>query len=156
MKKKKCLLFFRVSTTKQEWESQLKETKLYAESLGFNDFVTVGKAGASAYKVADEYLALVDEMKGLIERDNTIEAVITYHLNRLCRNDKVAMDIKEFLIKHHTNLYVYEPTIKLLNDDGSINTGAELAFSLFATMSRQQIDELIVKSKRGKNAKKAM
>ena len=156
MKKKKCLLFFRVSTTKQEWESQLKETKLYAESLGFNDFVTVGKAGASAYKVADEYLALVDEMKGLIERDNTIEAVITYHLNRLCRNDKVAMDIKEFLIKHHTNLYVYEPTIKLLNDDGSINTGAELAFSLFATMSRQQIDELIVKSKRGKNAKKAI
>ena len=44
MKKKKCLLFFRVSTTKQEWESQLKETKHYAETLGFNDFVTVGKA----------------------------------------------------------------------------------------------------------------
>ena len=156
MKKKKCLLFFRVSTTKQEWESQLKETKHYAETLGFNDFVTVGKAGASAYKVADEYLALVDEMKGLIERDNTIEAVITYHLNRLCRNDKVAMDIKEFLIEHHTNLYVYEPTIKLLNDDGTVNTGAELAFSLFATMSRQQIDELIVKSKRGKKAKQAI
>ena len=156
MKKKKCLLFFRVSTTKQEWESQLKETRKYAESLGFNDFVTVGKAGASAYKVADEYMALVDEMKDLIEKDNTIEAVITYHLNRLCRNDKVAMDIKEFLIKHHTNLYVYEPTIKLLNDDGTVNTGAELAFSLFATMSRQQIDELIVKSKRGKKAKQAM
>ena len=154
--KHRCIVFLRCSTDHQEIESQRKETIKYATSLGFDDFVIVGKVGASAYKVSKLYLSMVDEMKHLIETDPSIEAVVCWHLNRLARNEKMAIDIKDFLIEHKIQLYVFEPSIKLLNKDGTVNGGAELVYTLFATMSKQQAAELQEKSRRGKAEKRAL
>lgn len=152
----KAILFLRCSTEKQELESQKKETLEYAKSLKYDEFIFVGKVGASAYKVNKLYQEMVEEMKHLIETDKEIKAVICWHLNRLARNDKVAVDIKEFLIDHHIQLHVKEPTLKLLNDDGTVNDGAELSFSIFSTMSKQQAAELRAKTKRAKTRDKAL
>lgn len=154
--KRRCIVFLRCSTTSQEIESQRKETIKYATSLGFDDFVIVGKVGASAYKVSKLYLEMVEEMKHLIETDPSIEAVVCWHLNRLARNEGMAIDIKDFLIEHKIQLYVFEPSIKLLNKDGTVNDGAELVYTLFATMSKQQAAELQEKSRRGKAEKRAL
>lgn len=153
---KRCIVFLRCSTEKQELESQKKETLKYATSLGFDDFVIVGKVGASAYKVSKLYLEMVEEMKHLIETDPSIEAVVCWHLNRLARNEGMAIDIKDFLIEHKIQLYVFEPSIKLLNKDGTVNDGSELVYTLFATMSKQQAAELQEKSRRGKAEKRAI
>ena len=45
METKKCILFVRASTLKQEVESQLKETREYDESLGYKEFVILGGTG---------------------------------------------------------------------------------------------------------------
>lgn len=154
--KRRCIVFLRCSTDHQELESQKKETIDYAKSLGFNDFIVVGKVGASAYKVSHLYLEMLDEMYTLIDRDRTIEAVVCWHLNRLARNDVKAMEIKQFLIEHKMQLYVKEPSIKLFREDGRVDDGAELVFSIFATMSKQQAAELQAKAKRGKAQKRVL
>lgn len=155
MQTKKCILFVRASTSKQETESQLKETKEYAESLGYNEFITIGKAGASAYKVADEYLALIDEMKETIKKDPEIKAVVCWAMNRLFRNISVADELKNWFVENKIQLEIREPHIKLLEADGSLSNSSEMIFYFFSVYNKQQIDELKKKSIRGKNAKKS-
>ena len=152
----KCILFVRCSTEKQEIESQLAETKKYAESLHYDEFIPIGRVGASAAKVDKLYLEIVQEMKDRIVADPEVKAVVCWHLNRLARNDIMAMDIKKFLVEHKVQLHIFDPNLKLLNDDGSVNNGAELVFSIFATMSQQQAEELRLKSSRAKTRDKAL
>lgn len=156
MEIKKCILFVRASTLKQEVESQLKETREYAESLGYNEFVILGGTGKSAYKVTDEYLALIDEMKETIKKDPEIKAVVCWAMNRLFRNISVADELKNWFVENKIQLEIREPHIKLLEADGSLSNSSEMIFYFFSVYNKQQIDELKKKSIRGKNAKKAI
>ena len=156
MKTKKCLLFVRASTNHQEVESQLKETREYAESLGYNEFVVLGNKGFSAYKVSNEYKVLIDEMKETILKDPKIEAVVCYHLNRLFRNITVANELKDWFVENKIQLEIREPHIKLFEPDGTLSNGSEMVFYFFSVYSKQQIDELKAKSKRGKARNKAL
>lgn len=149
--KKKVVIWSRCSTSRQEIESQRLETERYAIELGYNksDFVYIGSAGASAVKINELYKRDINELYSMIENEQ-VKAVICWSLNRLSRNDVIAMEIKQKLITYQVQLHVKEPTLTLLNSDGTVNTGGELAFSLFATMSKQQAEELKSKAKRGK------
>lgn len=149
--KNKVIIWSRCSTTKQEIESQRLETELYAKSLGYNEsnFVYIGSVGASAVKMNAIYMKDIEQLYSLLN-SGSVGAVICWHLNRLARNDVKALEIKEMLIKTNTQLHIKEPSITLFNSNGEIDTGAELCFSIFATMSKQQADELKAKAKRGK------
>lgn len=150
----KCILFIRTSTVRQEIESQLKETREYAESLGYDEFVKVDGRGASAYKVNKLYLTMIERLKQTILNDPDIKAVVVWHLNRLARNDEQAANIKNFLIEHKIQLHVKEPSLTLLNPDGTVNDGAELVYNIFGTFSKQQVSELRAKSHRAKERDK--
>lgn len=151
----KQIIFCRCSTDSQEVESQLQETKQYAISLGYseNNFIYISSVGASAVKLNELYLQSIQQLKTYIT-SGEINAVICWHLNRLCRNDIIAMELKELFIDSRVQLHIKEPNINLLNIDGSVNSGAELCFSLFATMNKQNAIELKEKTLRGKRAKK--
>ena len=150
----KQVIFCRCSTDKQEVESQLLETKQYAISLGYNenDFIYISSVGASAVKLNELYKKTIEQLKNYI-LSGEVNAVICYHLNRLFRNEIVAMDLKELLISNNVNLHIKEPTISLLNVDGTVNSGCELAFALFVTMNKQNAIELKAKTLRGKKFK---
>lgn len=145
----KAIVFVRSSTEKQELASQIQETTAYAQQLGYDELITIGAKGASAVKLNDIYNEKINELFATIEQDKPA-AVVVWHLNRIARNEEMAMKVKNYLIKHHIQLHVKEPTITLLNEDKTVNTGAELAFSLFATMAKQQAAELRAKSRRAK------
>lgn len=149
--KEKIIIFTRCSTDTQEIESQKKETKEYAISLGYNesDFIYIGSVGASAVKMNAIYMKDIEQLYSLLN-SGSVSAVICWHLNRLARNDVKALEIKEMLIKTNTQLHVKEPSITLFNSNGEIDTGAELCFSIFATMSKQDAYELRMKFRRGK------
>lgn len=154
---KQVIILARCSTERQEIESQIAETKRYALSLGYKEeqFIVIAKCGASAVKLNPLYQQTIDELyKTIIEKD--VEAVVVYHLNRLARNGVVAMQIKEFLVEHKTQLHVKEPSIKLLQNDGSVDSGASLCFALFAEMSQQQASELKAKTIRAKKRDKQL
>lgn len=150
----KQIIFCRCSTDKQEVESQLQETKLYAISLGYNenDFIYISSVGASAVKLNELYKQTINQLKNYI-LSGEINAVICWHLNRLCRNDIIAMELKELFIDNRVQLHIKEPNINLLNIDGTVNSGAELCFSLFATMNKQNAIEIKQKTLRGKKHK---
>lgn len=150
----KQIIFCRCSTDKQEVESQLLETKQYAISLGYNenDFIYISSVGASAVKLNELYNRTIEQLKNYI-LSGEVNAVICWHINRIARNDVIAMELKEFFITNNIQLHIKEPNINLLNIDGSVNSGAELAFSLFATMAKQNAIEIKQKTLRGKKYK---
>jgi len=77
-------------------------------------------------------------------------AVYCWEISRLGRNEKILFEIKDFLIKRKINLIIYQPSLRLLNHDGSVNNGVELAFSLFATLSKQEMEVKKERMLRGK------
>lgn len=148
----KAILLVRVSTTKQEIDTQKKELIEYAMADGYNknDLIIIEGVGASAIKLNDIYLAEIENLYQTIENDKSINAVYAWEISRIGRNEEKLMQIKNFLISHKVQLVIKNPSLRLLNNDGSVNNGVELAFSLFATMSKQ---EMTVKKERFARAK---
>lgn len=148
---KKIVVWCRCSSDSQEITSQIIETTQYAISLGYdeNNIITIATKGASAVKLNKLYLDDLNKLFTLIEEEK-VEAVVCFHLNRLARNEEVAMRIKNKLIQHKVQLFVKEPHLKLLNDNGEVDAGAELVFSIFATMSKQNAEEMKAKFSRAK------
>ena len=132
----------RVSTTKQEIATQTKELVDYAISDGYNksDLIIIEGVGASAIKLNDIYLAEIENLYNTIRNDTSINAVYVWEISRIGRNEEKLMQIKNFLIAHKVQLVIKNPSLRLLNNDGSVNNGVELAFSLFATMSKQEME----------------
>ena len=149
----KVLIFVRSSTEKQEIEDQKKEMQDFVKSMGYSDrdVVCLEDKGASAIKLNDKYLNMVDVLKEYI-KEGSIECCAVWHMNRLGRNDEVLIELKNLFIKHKIQFICKNPSIVLLNPDGSVNEGAELAFGLFATMVKQDMLEKKAKFKRAKSA----
>lgn len=148
----KALAILRVSTTSQEIDEQRDELMSFIRSQGYDEIIPLEAVGASAIKMDDKYMELVGKVKEAIETDKSIKAACVWELSRLGRNEVILMEFKEFFIKNHIQFICKNPYMVLLNDDGSVNGGMELAFSLFATMSKQ---EMIEKKARFKRTKKA-
>ena len=138
----KAILLVRVSTTKQEIATQTKELVDYALADGYNksDLIIIEGVGASAIKLNDIYLAEINNLYQTIQNDSSINAVYVWEISRIGRNEEKLMQIKNFLIAHKVQLVIKNPSLRLLNNDGSVNNGVELAFSLFATMSKQEME----------------
>ena len=156
MKKKKCLLFVRASTNHQETQSQLNETRKYAESLGYNEFVILGGSGFSAYKVSKKYVELLDEFKNILLTDKSIDGVVVWAINRLSRNPSKSLEIEEFLVQNKIQLHCKIPQLTLLNDDGTENDAASMIFTIYSKISQHEIKELQAKARRGKAEKRAL
>ena len=148
----KAILLVRVSTVKQEILTQTKELVEYALADGYKktELIIIEGVGASAVKMNDVYLAEIENLYNTIESDKSINAVYVWELSRLGRNEEKLMEIKNFLIAHKVQLVIKNPSLRLLNNDGSVNNGVELAFSLFSTMAKQ---EAMVRKERFKRSK---
>ena len=149
----KAIVVLRVSTESQEIDSQKAELVPFAAQYGYKeeDLVYVEAIGASAIKLDQKYMEMAGRIKKLI-LDGGIGCVFVWEISRLGRNEVILMDFKEFFIKHKIQFICKNPSLKLLDDDGSVNTGTELAFSLFSTMSKQEMLEKKARFKRRKVA----
>lgn len=149
---KKVILFVRCSTEQQDISSQISDLKTFARSLGFtneNEYHIIGGIAASAVKLNELYLSYISELKQMI-LDNKCKCVCVFALNRLFRNELVGAELKEFFISTKTQLYIREPSLKLLDDNGNIDVGMSIAFSIFSTMASLEAKEIIEKTKRGR------
>lgn len=149
---KKVILFVRCSTEQQDVSSQISDLKTFAKSLGFVDeseYHIIGGIAASAVKINELYQSYISELKQMI-LDNKCKCVCVFALNRLFRNELVGAELKDFFISTKTQLYVREPSLKLLDDKGNIDVGMSIAFSIFSTMASLEAKEIIEKTKRGR------
>jgi len=93
-------------------------------------------------------------MKELIESDSSINCVYAWEISRIARKKKILFSILEYLTDRKIQLIIKEPYLKLLNDNGSINESAELAFTLFAQMAESEMRNKDVRFKRAKEEMK--
>lgn len=155
---KKCILWCRVSTFAQEYESQKKDLIKMASNDGFErkNQIIIGSAGASAIKMNDIYLNEVNELFNTINSDKDVTTIYLWELSRLARNEKKFHEIKEELEKRKIQLIVKIPSLQLLNEDGTVNNGIELAVSLLITLAKQEMEQKKERIKRGKIQKASL
>lgn len=153
---KKILGVVRASTDHQEIISQKQELATYIISNGFNEaeIEWLEVQGASARKANKEYLDLLQSIKDHIMLSDTIKSVAFWHLNRLGRIDTYLIDMKNWFIENKIQVYVKNPSLTLLDPDGKVNAGAEIAWGVYATMVKQETQEMFAKIARGKNRNK--
>lgn len=154
---KKVILFVRCSTDSQDINSQIVDLKNFAKQLGFVDeseYHIIGGIAASAVKLNDLYLSYINEMKNMV-LEGKCKCILVFALNRLFRNELIGAELKEFFISTKTQLYVREPSLKLLDDKGNIDVGMSIAFSIFSTMASLEAKEIAEKTKRGREYAKS-
>lgn len=151
----KAIAIIRTSTDRQEVESQKKEVIELAKGDGFEekDIIVIGDKGASAIKEDEKYKQNLALMKSYITTDSEITTVYAWAIDRIGRREVTLFEVKEFLIKNKVNLVIKNPSLRLFNPDGTVNSGVELAFSLFATMAKQEMEQ---KKERFARAKKRL
>ena len=151
----KAIVWIRTSTVEQEVETQKSLLTSKAKKDGFNDedIVIIGKPGASAIKMNALYQQEVNELIEIIQTDPEITTVYVWEVSRLARNELAFYQMKDTLINHQIQLVCDVPSLRLLDDDGEVNTGAELSLNLLVTLAKQ---EMTIKKKRMSRGKKRL
>ena len=151
----KAIVWVRTSTEEQEVDTQktLLTEKAKKDNFKEEDLVYIGVAGASAIKMNELYQREVNELLGKIQTDPDITAVYVWEVSRLARNELAFYQMKDALIGRHIQLVCDVPSIRLLDDDGEVNTGAELSLNLLVTLAKQ---EMTIKKKRMSRGKKRL
>lgn len=149
----KCLVMIRVSTLSQETEAQHREMESFCRDEGYDEIVFVEDRGASAIKMNDTYRMMIEQVKESIEGDSSIRCFAVWELSRAFRNELVFQQVKQFLVERGIQFLVKNPYLKLLNPDGSVNNGMEIAVTLMATLAKQEME---LKKERFHRAKKSM
>ena len=155
---KKILCIVRASTEQQETESQKKELVEYCQKLGFavDEMEFIEVAGASARKLNDKYIQMLEDIKTTLLSSNTIKSVAIWHLNRLGRVESKLHEMKEFFVNNKIQVYCKNPSFRLLDDNGNEDATGGLAFSVFASMVKLDTDEMFAKMQRGRNRNKEL
>jgi len=140
----------RTSTIYQEIQSQKDELENFIKHDTNEDYLIIGKQGASAIKLDDAYKENLEKVYELINTGN-VTCIYAFALDRIGRNEEVMMKFKNTLIKKKIQLKIMNPTLYLLDSNGSVNSGMEIAFSLFITMAKQEMETKKARFIRGKS-----
>lgn len=153
--KKKILAVIRTSTIRQEIQSQKKDLTEFCISKGFKEeeIIFVEGRGASARKKNDKYLQMLLDIKTTIE-EYKLKNVACWHLNRLGRSEENLTALKEYFEQNYIQVYIKNPSLTLFNDDGTLNNGTSMAWTIFAMMIKFDTIELMDKLKRGREYNK--
>lgn len=146
----KCIILSRVSTAKQELDSQTLAIKNEALRQGFKekDFIIIEDI-ESAIKLSEEERNGLNKMKKAIEEDKSITHVFIYELSRLSRRQLVLFSIRDYLIEKGIQLVCCTPYFRLL-EDGKLSQTANLMFSIFASMAESEMELKKERMKRGR------
>ena len=141
----------RVSTLQQSYTEQAKQLSIYAQTKGFsteNQIVIANKE--SATKLSFEEREGLQELYERIDTDDTIKAVFVAEVSRIARREDVIYKFKTTLLERKINLYIQHDNMQLFNDDDTINTGAEIMFSILSTLAKQEMIDKQERFKKGK------
>ena len=137
----RCICLARVSTSRQSYSEQVNDLKELAMKDGYKESnIIVINNKESGIKLDEEHRLGLMDMKEAIESDSKINAVYVRSIDRIGRREEVNLSIKNYLIDRKIQLVIKTPCLRLLDTDGKVNTGTELAFSLFNTMAKQEME----------------
>lgn len=151
----KAILLVRVSTKTQDFDEQEREIFEMAIKDGYlsNDIIPVCEK-ESGIKLPEEERAGLNRMKELIETDNTINCVYCWEVSRIARRKKINFSVLDYLTSHNIQLVIKNPSIRLFKENGDIDEGAEIIFTLFSQMAESEMRTKLARWKRTKDAKR--
>lgn len=137
-RKKKCIIFVRVSTEAQSWTEQRDELVQLAKSMGYKRedmYIPETKvvSGINAERI---------QIRDLETRLETGEydCVFVQDVSRISRRKDVIFQFECFLVNRQIQLVIKKPFVmKLLHDDRSVDVGVETIFTLFAQISENEM-----------------
>lgn len=147
----KAVIFVRVSTLKQNLESQEADLRKCAIFDGFNesDIIYIGKK-ESGYKLEEDEREGLEELHNLIEQED-IDTVYIWEISRLSRKPKILYSISDKLLENKIQLKCLNPQFTLLDSERSkYDNTANIIFSLFGAMAYQEVVEKKERFARGK------
>lgn len=149
---KKILAILRVSTDKQEIESQKLELGTFIKSKGFSEdeIEWLEAKGASARSLNDKYLVFLNDIKTIIKTTPSIKTIAMWSLNRLGRVESKLMEMKEFFVNNKIQVYSMTPSLTLFDENGEVSIGMSIAFSVYAALVAVETDEMFKKCDRGR------
>lgn len=135
---KKAIIWLRSSTDRQqssviEQRNDLMQAAV-KDGLKTAELKLIGGAGASAIKMNDQYQREVNELIDSVTNYKSIEVVYVWEMSRLARNELAFYTLKDCLVKNKIQLICLKPSIKLFNEDGKINSAAEIQMNLLVTL----------------------
>lgn len=152
----KCILLSRVSTQQQTLEQQTNELLRFAKSHGYNkENIIIIEDKESAIKLDEEHRKGLIKMKERIAADSTINCVICYEISRISRQQTILFSIRDYLKERKIQLIILKPYMELLDDKGEITPTANIAFSLFSTISENEMMLKTERLQRGRRQKKS-
>lgn len=139
MDKGKCILLVRVSTERQLFDEQENELFKMALEDGYKeeDIIAIAEK-ESGIKLKEEERKGLNRMKEVISSEN-VTCVYVWEVSRIGRKKKVTFSIIDFLIERKIQLKIKEPTINLLNPDGTVNDGMETLLTLLSQLAETEM-----------------
>lgn len=150
MRTKKCILLVRVSTEAQSYDAQEKELFDLAMRDGYKEKqITPIAYKESGIKLKEEERLGIQKMYDLIDTGE-YESVYAWEISRIARTKKVLFSVQDRLVKNHIQLIIKNPYVKLLKENGDIDEGAELIFTMYAQLAEAEMRNKKVRFARGK------
>lgn len=151
----KAILLVRVSTKAQDFDEQEREIYELAIRDGYSpDSIIPICEKESGIKLSEEERAGLNRMKDIIETDNTVNCVYCWEVSRIARRKKINFSVLDYLASHKVQLVIKNPSIRLFRDNGEIDEGAEMVFTLFSQMAESEMRTKLLRWKRTKDAKR--
>ena len=139
---KKCVIYSRVSSSTQNYESQTKDLLNYAKSHNIKVAKTFAEkvSGFDQTKDRNEY----DHMKEFVI-ENNIKLILMWEISRLSRTTLKSLKEIQYFTSKKINIYFKKENINTLSDDAS----NKLLLSIMSTMAEMERDNIIRRVSRG-------
>jgi len=152
----KAIILSRVSTYHQDLSQQTELVLAEALKDGFSrENIIIIEDKESAVKLSEAERNGLNQMKRFIDTGN-ISTVYTYEISRISRQPAMLYNIRDYLIEHHVQLIVLNPYMRMLNDDGTLSTMANILFSVFSGLSENECYLRKQRCKRGIDKKREL
>ena len=137
---KKCIIFARCSTLQQFTEGQTDVLKKWAEQCGYPPArQIIIEEQESGIKLKEEERLGINKMKKFIESDPDIDCLFANEVSRIARTKKVLFSVQSYLVEHHIQLMIKEGNIRLLRDNGTVDDGADMQFTIYAQFAESEM-----------------
>lgn len=135
----RCICFSRVSTSSQNLGPQNDKIINAAINDGYarNEIILIEHKESGVRVSFDERIG-IKELMMYVNEYKDINAIYIYELSRLSRIPTDLYKIRDFLYNNQINLVCLNPSMKLLNDDGTFNETSSIIFGIFVSLAEQE------------------
>lgn len=146
----KCIIFVRVSTSAQSFESQIQSLQEEAvrQDYPIESHIII-KNKESAISLKEEERRGLEELKSVILSTAEVSCLFTWEISRISRQPSQIFSIRDFLIEHNIRWINLEPYVEVIDKHGQQNQMSNILLHIFSSLSETETQIKKERAKRG-------